>query len=40
MYPVPYQEMDARREAFYNSQLGDAKWQAATNTYGFGVGSR
>lgn len=40
MWPVPYQEMDARREAFYNSQTGTAQWQAATNTYGFGAGTR
>jgi hypothetical protein len=40
MYPVPYQEMDARYQAFYNSVVGDAKWQALTSTYGFGVGSR
>jgi hypothetical protein len=40
MYPVPYQEMDARNQVFYNSVVGDAKWQALTSTYGFGVGSR
>jgi hypothetical protein len=40
MWPVPFQEMDARREPYYNSLTGDAKWQAATNTYGFGVGAR
>ncbi|MFL5605375.1 MAG: hypothetical protein ACJ8AD_02895 [Gemmatimonadaceae bacterium] len=40
MYPVPYQEMDARNQAFYNSVVGDPKWQALTSTYGFGVGSR
>jgi hypothetical protein len=38
MWPVPYQEMDARRETFYNSQTG-AQWVAAGNTYGFGVGN-
>ena len=40
MYPVPYQEMDARSESSYNSVVGDAQWQALGNTYGFGVGSR
>jgi len=40
MYPVPYQEMDARYEPIYNSIVGDAKWQALTSTYGFGVGTR
>ena len=40
MYPVPYQEMDARYEVIYNSVVGDAQWQALSNTYGFGVGSR
>lgn len=39
MWPVPYQEMDARREAFYNSLTG-AQWVAASNTYGFGVGNK
>jgi hypothetical protein len=39
MWPVPYQEMDARRESFYNSQSG-AQWVAASNTYGFGVGTK
>lgn len=39
-YPVPYQEMDARYEAFYNGVVGDPLWQAEGNTYGFGVGSR
>ncbi|HEY5492758.1 MAG TPA: hypothetical protein VIK25_16305 [Gemmatimonadaceae bacterium] len=39
MYPVPYQEMLARYEAFYNGQT-DAIWQAVGSTYGFGVGSR
>jgi hypothetical protein len=40
MYPVPYQEMDARNLPIYNSIVGDPKWQALTSTYGFGVGSR
>ena len=40
MWPVPYQEMDARTQAFYNSKTGDAQWQAASNTYGFGAGNR
>jgi hypothetical protein len=40
MYPVPYQEMDARNESIYNSVVGDPKWQALTSTYGFGVGTR
>jgi hypothetical protein len=40
MYPVPYQEMDARYLPFYNGQVGDPLWQATANTYGFGVGSR
>jgi len=40
MYPVPYQEMDARYEPIYNSVPGDAQWQALTSTYGFGVGTR
>ncbi len=39
MWPVPYQEMDARSEPFYNSLTGD-KWVAASNTYGFGVGTK
>jgi hypothetical protein len=39
-YPVPYQEMDSRYEGFYNGVPGDPVWQAAGNTYGFGVGSR
>jgi hypothetical protein len=39
-YPVPYQEMDARFEAFYNSIVNDKQWQALGNTYGFGVGAR
>lgn len=39
MWPVPYQEMDARREPFYNS-LAVSPWIAQTNTYGFGVGSK
>lgn len=40
MYPVPYQEMDARQKPFYNGLVGDPIWQAAGNTYGFGVGNR
>ena len=40
MWPVPYQEMDARTEPFYNSKTGDPIWEAQTNTYGFGVGSK
>jgi hypothetical protein len=40
MYPVPYQEMDARNLPIYNSIVGDPKWQALTSTYGFGVGTR
>jgi hypothetical protein len=40
MWPVPYQEMDARLQPYYNSQTGDPKWQARGNTYGFGIGSR
>ena len=40
MWPVPYQEMDARTQPFYNSKTGDAQWQAASNTYGFGAGHR
>jgi hypothetical protein len=40
MYPVPYQEMDARYETSYNGTPADPKWQALGNTYGFGVGSR
>jgi hypothetical protein len=39
MWPVPYQEMDARLEPFYNS-LTTGPWQAQGNTYGFGVGTR
>ena len=35
-WPVPYQEMDARRQAFYNSQ---PTWVAGTSTYGFGSGT-
>jgi hypothetical protein len=38
MWPVPYQEMDARREAFYNSLTG-TQWISAGNTYGFGIGN-
>lgn len=40
MYPVPYQEMDARYLVSYNGPPGDPRWQALGNTYGFGVGSR
>jgi hypothetical protein len=40
MWPVPFQEMDARREPFYNSLATDATWVARTSTYGFGVGTR
>ena len=40
MYPVPYQEMDARYLPFYNGVINDPLWQATSNTYGFGVGSR
>jgi hypothetical protein len=40
MWPVPFQEMDARVESFYNSITGDSKWQAQSSTYGFGVGSK
>lgn len=40
MWPVPYQEMDARTEPFYNSQTGDPAWSAQTSTYGFGVGNK
>ena len=40
MWPVPYQEMDARVEPFYNSKTGDPIWQAQASTYGFGVGTR
>lgn len=40
MWPVPYQEMDARRQPFYNSLTGDPKWQSTSNTYGFGVGTK
>lgn len=40
MYPVPYQEMDARYLPFYNGKVGDPIWQSVGNTYGFGVGSR
>jgi hypothetical protein len=39
MWPVPYQEMDARRQAFYNS-LSGPQWVAASNTYGFGAGNK
>ncbi len=39
-YPVPFQEMDARYESFYNGVVGDPEWQAQGNTYGFGVGNR
>lgn len=39
MWPVPYQEMDARREPFYNSLTGP-QWVAASNTYGFGAGTK
>jgi hypothetical protein len=40
VFPVPYQEMDARYQASYNGTAGDPLWQAIGNTYGFGVGSR
>jgi hypothetical protein len=40
MWPVPFQEMDARYEPFYNSLVGDPKWVAQTSTYNFGVGAR
>jgi hypothetical protein len=39
MWPVPYQEMDARLQPYYNS-LTTGPWQAQGNTYGFGVGTR
>jgi hypothetical protein len=39
MWPVPYQEMDARRQPFYNS-LSGPQWVAASNTYGFGAGNK
>lgn len=39
MWPVPFQEMDARREVFYNSLTGP-QWISAGSTYGFGAGSR
>lgn len=32
MYPVPYQEMDARRAEFYNSK---AEWNSAAGTYSY-----
>lgn len=38
-WPVPYQEMDARRQPFYNSLTGP-EWIAPSNTYGFGTGTR
>lgn len=37
-WPVPYQEMDARRQPFYNSLTGP-EWLAPSSTYGFGTGS-
>jgi hypothetical protein len=40
MYPVPYQEMDARYLTSYNGVAGNPIWQAVGNTYGFGIGSR
>lgn len=44
MWPVPYQEMQARLEPFYNGPpIGketDPAWVATSNTYGFGTGSR
>ena len=39
MWPVPFQEMQARRAAFYNSGT-TAEWSAAPSTYGFGTGTR
>lgn len=39
MWPVPFQEMDARRQPFYSSQSGP-EWLAPTSTYGFGTGTR
>jgi hypothetical protein len=39
MWPVPYQEMDARLQPFYNSRDKDP-WVEQGNSYGFGVGSR
>ena len=38
MWPVPYQEMDARRQPSYNSLEGP-EWVSGTSTYGFGSGS-
>jgi hypothetical protein len=32
--------MDARYLPFYNGVVNDPLWQATSNTYGFGVGSR
>jgi hypothetical protein len=40
MWPVPYQEMDARVQPFYNSKTGDPIWEAQSCTYGFGVGNK
>lgn len=40
MWPVPFQEMDARVQPFYNSKTGDPIWEAASNTYGFGIGNK
>jgi hypothetical protein len=40
MWPVPYQEMDARVQPFYNSKTGDPVWEAQSSTYGFGVGNK
>jgi len=40
MWPVPFQEMDARRQPFYNSPQGDPRWTSQSSTYGFGTGSR
>jgi len=43
-WPVPYQEMDARSQPFYNGPPvgleSDPVWTARTSTYGFGAGSR
>ena len=38
MWPVPYQEMDARVQPYYNSLTGP-EWVSGTSTYGFGSGS-
>jgi hypothetical protein len=44
MWPVPFQEMQARSKPYYNGpptgKSNDPTWKALTSTYGFGIGTR